>query len=64
MKVELCKISNGKLCAIFVNKREALKLIQSLTNQLVNESSNFGRWEPSCSGDATEMTIFVDGDLR
>jgi len=59
MKVELCKINNGKLCAIFVNKYEALKLVQSLTNQLISEDTNTGRWEPSCKGDATEMSIFV-----
>lgn len=59
MKIELCKISEGKLCAILVNKYEALKLIQSLTNQLID---NTGRWEARCNGDATEMSIFVNGD--
>jgi hypothetical protein len=30
---------------ITISKREAYLLIQSLSNQLVNETSNSGRWE-------------------
>jgi hypothetical protein len=60
MKVEICKTKfRGTLCAITVTKREALQLIQSLSNQLVAENSNAGRLESRCTGYADEMTIFV-----
>jgi len=60
MYVEICKTdSRGTLCGIVVSQREALLLIQSLSNQIVANSANAGRLESKCKGDATEMTIFV-----
>lgn len=59
MKVELVNLDPGKLCAVYVNRREAVQLIQSLTNQLLAGSPNSGRLESPCKGDATEVTIMV-----
>jgi hypothetical protein len=60
MQVEICKTQfRGTLCGITVTRREALLLIQSLSNQLVAGNSNAGRLESRCTGDANEMTIFV-----
>ncbi len=53
--------TDSKWCSIEVSKFEALKLIQSLTNQLVADDLNVGRWESRCHGDAASMTILVGG---
>jgi hypothetical protein len=65
MKVEICKIANRDttLCSIIVTKREAMLLIQSLSNQLVADNPNAGRLESRCYGAANEMTIFVRESL-
>jgi hypothetical protein len=60
MKVELYKIDAEKLCFVTVNRDEALRLIRSLTNQLIDKSPNAGRLESRCRcGDATEFSIAV-----
>ena len=58
MKLVIHK-TDSKICIIEVSKFEALKLIQSLNNQLVADNPNVGRWEPPCKGDAASMTIIV-----
>lgn len=64
MKVEITKIltmgaGEDTLCFVMVSKTEAIALIQSLANQLLNESPNVGRLESRCKGDAQEFTIAV-----
>jgi len=59
MKVELHKIDTEKLCFVMVNRDEALRLIRSLTNQLIDNCPNAGRWECRCRGDASEFSIAV-----
>ena len=44
-----------------VNTSEALKLIQSLTNQLIARNPNVGRWECYAS-DGTDVSIAVHAD--
>jgi hypothetical protein len=59
VEVNLYKLKPGKLCFIRVTEREALQLIQSLTNQLLTKNPNTGRLESHCTGDVTEMTIAI-----
>lgn len=62
MKVQLINnaASGVKLCAIDVTRAEAIALIQSLAHQLETGYCNSGRLESRCTGDANEMTIFVE----
>lgn len=53
------KIYKPNLCFVTVNQEEALRLIQSLTNQLVSKSPNGGRLESHCTGDVKEFTVVV-----
>jgi hypothetical protein len=60
------KIYPGKvtenLCWIQVSPVEALKLIKSLTNQLLSKNPNDGRLESRCSSDSSveECSISID----
>lgn len=57
------KIYAGEnLCWIQVSPVEALKLIKSLTNQLLSKNPNDGRLESRCSSDSSveELSISID----
>ena len=58
MEMRVSQSSTGRLCVVWLNYDEALRLIKSLVNQLL-DGPNGGRLESRCTGDATELTIVV-----
>jgi len=48
-----------RLAALQVNRQEALLLVRSLMNQLIDESPNAGRLESPCKGQADELTVYI-----
>ena len=58
MEVHIPDVASGRPCVVWVNRDEALRLIRSLANQLL-DGPNGGRLESRCTGDATELTIVV-----
>jgi hypothetical protein len=59
MEVNLYGKKPNRLCFVRVTEREALQLIQSLTNQLLSKNPNVGRLESRCTGNVNEMSIAV-----
>jgi hypothetical protein len=61
MLVNICDHERGKLGFVYVNPREAIGIIRSLSNQLLARSPNAGRLESRCEGGLSELTIAVTG---
>jgi hypothetical protein len=60
MKLELASTADRvTLGVLYVDRREALALISSLTNQLIDGCPNGRRLESRCHGGADEFTIAV-----
>ena len=55
--IEIIKIKRKGLF-IRMSEKDALKLIQSLTTQMIEKSPNSGRWEP-ITKEGKEFTIAV-----
>ena len=49
----------SQLVAVHVTKDEALQLVRSLLNQIIENNPNASRLESRCGGDAREFTIYV-----
>lgn len=47
------------VCAVTLNKEQALYIARSLLNQVINDSPNAGRAETPCTGSADFLTLVV-----
>jgi hypothetical protein len=56
-------INKDKYLMIRVTKKEALALIKSLSNQLLENNCNSGRLESPASGDFNFISIAVNDEL-